>query len=164
MSKYFTAVRDVDIDKIFKAVFKAFAAILIVFITLWNWDGFWQTNINWLNKGQQALVPVKYTQEQLKITRITNNNKIIEHLEVRMNDILEKNESLIDKKLQAEATLNKYLAAENKKCRFYDTSLRMIDHLVKKYSEDELKRVLSCTSAECEYILFDRPVAQSICI
>ena len=45
MSKYFTAVRDVDIDKIFKAVFKAFAAILIVFITLWNWDGFWQTNI-----------------------------------------------------------------------------------------------------------------------
>lgn len=164
MSQSFTAARDIDIDKILKVVLKAFAVILVIFVTLWNWDGFWQTDINALNKGQQAMFPVKYTQEQLKITRIIDNNKIIEHLEERMNSILEENELLIDQRLQAEATLNKYVTAENKKCRFYDSSLRMIDHLVKKYSEDELKRVLSCTSAECEYILFDRPVAQSICL
>ncbi|MCV5746596.1 hypothetical protein OFN42_40940, partial [Escherichia coli] len=62
-----------------------------------------------------------------------------------------------------ELQLSNYLDKENTKCRYFDTSLRMIDHLTKKYSEDELKRALSCTSAECENILHYRQEARSIC-
>ncbi len=56
-----------------------------------------------------------------------------------------------------------YLEVENLKCRYFDTSLRMIDHLTKKYSEDELENTLSCTSFECEKILNYPSEAMSIC-
>ncbi|HDZ9481884.1 TPA: hypothetical protein RUZ79_003306, partial [Vibrio cholerae] len=69
----------------------------------------------------------------------------------------------ISKLNSAEVELANYLEKENMKCRFYDTSLRMIDHLTKKYSEDDLKRVLSCTSVECEKILNYRQEATAIC-
>ncbi len=36
---------------------------LISFVLIWNWDGFWQTNIGFLMKMQQSYFPVKYAIE-----------------------------------------------------------------------------------------------------
>ncbi|MBB1443026.1 hypothetical protein [Pseudoalteromonas sp. SG43-3] len=141
---------------------------------LWNWDGFWQTDIKSLNKVQKNFFPSKYSEEQLKVSRITRNNNLIddirkrlERAENRANGKIEKARGERDQALSeleaSKSELNRYLEKENTKCRYYDTSLRMIDHLTNKYSEDELKRTLSCTSAECEKILHYRQEATAIC-
>ncbi|EHJ9995294.1 hypothetical protein [Vibrio parahaemolyticus] len=148
--------------------------LVIASTMLWNWDGFWQTDIKPLERFQKEYFSSKYNEEQLKISRITNNNKLIADIRGR----LEKAEKIAEGKVEKaneekvaalsklddiELQLSNYLDKENTKCRYFDTSLRMIDHLTKKYSEDELKRVLSCTSAECENILHYRQEARSIC-
>ncbi|ELF5327280.1 hypothetical protein [Vibrio cholerae] len=141
---------------------------------LWNWDGFWQTDIKLLNNIQSEYFSSKYNEEQLKLSRIANNNYLIESIterldtaEKRADDKVQKayreRDMAISKLNSAEVELANYLEKENMKCRFYDTSLRMIDHLTKKYSEDDLKRVLSCTSVECEKILNYRQEATAIC-
>lgn len=137
--------------------------VLILLAVLWNWDGFWQTNIGWLNNGQQAAFPVKYAEEQMKISRAVENNKIYEQLVERLASIETENQRLYDEKQQVQRNLDQYLDLENEKCRYYDTALRMMDHLARKYSDDERKRVLSCTSVECENILTNRALAESVC-
>ena len=141
---------------------------------VWNWDGFWQTDIKFLNNAQKDFFPSKYSEEQLKVSRITRNNNLIDDIRARLEREEKRSEEKLGKVIrekdialseleEAKAELNSYLEKENTKCRYYDTSLRMIDHLTKKYSEDELKRVLSCTSAECENILHYRQEAIAIC-
>lgn len=63
----------------------------------------------------------------------------------------------------AREALAEVLGHENEKCRYYDTALRMIDLLTRKYSDDELKRTLSCTSPECEEILVSKHQAFEVC-
>jgi predicted DNA-binding protein (UPF0278 family) len=110
----------------------------------------------------------------MKVSRIANNNKLIEDIRERLERVEKRAEAKVEKankekeivlsKLDdVELQLSSYLEKENTKCRYFDTSLRMIDHLTKKYSEDELKRVLSCTSVECENILHYRQEARSTC-
>lgn len=141
---------------------------------LWNWDGFWQTDIKILNNAQKDIFPSKYSEEQLKVSRITRNNNLINDIRDRLEREEKRAKGKVKKAIQerdialsgledAKEELNSYLEKENTKCRYYDSSLRMIDHLTKKYSEDELKRVLSCTSAECEKILYYRQEATAIC-
>ena len=43
---------------------------LVISLTLlWNWDGFWQTDIKSLNKVQKNFFPSKYSEEQLKVSK-----------------------------------------------------------------------------------------------
>lgn len=148
--------------------------LVIASIMLWNWDGFWQTDIKSIEKLQKEYFSVKYNEEQMKVSRIANNNKLIEDIRERLERVEQRAEAKVEKankekeivlsKLDdVELQLSSYLEKENTKCRYFDTSLRMIDHLTKKYSEDELKRALSCTSVECENILHYRQEARSIC-
>lgn len=137
--------------------------LALLIAVVWNWDGFWHTDIDWLTDGQQSLFPNKFIEEQLKVSQVLNNNKVIDRADERFNAIKEQNETLEDAKLAAEKRLKQLANLENEKCRYYDTALRMLDHLSKKYSEHELKRVLSCTSTECEQILQDRLLAQKVC-
>jgi len=141
---------------------------------LWNWDGFWHTDIKPLEKIQRGYFSDKYNEEQMKVSRIASNNKLIEDIhkrleraesraDLRVEKANKEMDMLLSKLGNVERELNSYLEKENTKCRYFDTSLRMIDHLAKKYSEDEFKRVLTCTSAECENILHYRQEARSIC-
>ena len=145
--------------KIYEGVF----LLVLLFVFLWNWDGFWQTDVNWLSKTQQSVFPSKFSEEQLKVSRVADNTRVFEQITERLVSIEEKNQRLYDQKQQADRNLDQYVNLENEKCRYYDTALRMLDHLSKKYSEHELKRVLSCTSAECEQILENRELAQKVC-
>lgn len=146
----------------------------IIFAILWNWDGFWQTNIAPLKDTQKSFFPAKYKEEQLKLSRISKNNEILDEIENRLKSYEAKSVEALDKAnlakdqaiseaMKAEEVLNAYLERENLKCRYYDTSLRMIAHLTKKYSEDELKRTLSCTSKECKEILNSESLARAVC-
>ena len=148
--------------------------VAIVVSLLWNWDGFWQTNIIPLKTAQKEIFPAKYKEEQLKLSRVIKNNEIIEDIESRLKKHESKLVSAIEraniakdkavsKAIEAEEQLASYLDQENLKCRYYDTSLRMINHLTKKYSEDELKRTISCTSQECEEILNSTSLASAVC-
>ncbi|GAA4494598.1 hypothetical protein [Pseudaeromonas paramecii] len=159
----------------FFSSFMTFSIWLVIGSTLlWNWDGFWQTDIKFLNETQKGFFPSKYSEEQLKVSRISRNNKLIDDINDRLERAEKRSESEVVKALQerdialseldkAKTELNSYLERENTKCRYYDSALRMIDHLTKKYSEDELGRVLSCTSFECEKILYYRKEATAIC-
>lgn len=137
--------------------------LFICLALLWNWDGFWQTNIAFLNDYQKSFFPSKYNEEQLKVSRITRNNKLIDDILWKVERAEKRRDAALSELEQAQEKISSYLAEENATCRYYDTSLRMIDRLTKKYSEDELKRTLSCTSPECEQILYSRKEAASIC-
>lgn len=150
-------------SSILSKVYQGIFLLVLISALLWNWDGFWQTDISWLNKAQQSAFPNKFTEEQIKMSRAVVNTAIFEDISERMKKIEAENQRLYDEKQQAKRNLDVYLQLENQKCRYYDTSLRMLDIMAKKYSVDELKRVLSCTSAECEHILSDREFAESIC-
>jgi len=148
--------------------------LIIVSAFLWNWDGFWQTDIKALNNVQKNFLPTKYSEEQLKTSMVTRNNNLIESIRDRLErteeranrklaKVIKEKDVAINKFEEAKTNLDNYLEKENTKCRYYDTSLRMIDLLTKKYSEDELKRVLSCTNVECEKILNYRQEALKVC-
>ncbi|AKE52730.1 hypothetical protein [Kangiella geojedonensis] len=148
--------------------------LVIASTMLWNWDGFWQTDIKPLENFQKEYFSSKYNEEQMKLSRISNNSKIIENIRDRLEKVEKSAEIKVEKankekdiaisKLEdLKLKLGSYLREKNTKCRYFDTSLRMIDVLTKKYSPDELKRVLSCTSAECENILYTPQEVRSIC-
>lgn len=128
----------------------------IVFVLLWNWDGFWQTGIRPLTNAQKHLFPEKHKQEQQKLERITRNNHILNDFEIRLN-------AYEEQATKAREELERYRAAENLKCRYYETSLSIIRHLTKKYSEEEIKRQVSCTNKECEEILTGSAAARLVC-
>ena len=153
---------------------KFFVRFAVFLVILWNWDGFWQTNIAPLKAIQSQYFPSKYDYEQLKVSMSVKNNTYIGKIEDRFiakeESVLQKLENANIKRMESEKKLevaqnelSKQLEKERVQCRFYDSSLRMIDHLTKKYSEDEIKRTLSCTSRECETILNDRPMAEGVC-
>lgn len=135
----------------------------LVFVILWNWDGFWQTDIGPLTRAQQSVFPVKYNEEQLKLSRIQNNNQLIEQIESRVDRYETAVVEAEKEARKAQERLSAVVSKENEKCRYYDTALRMIDLLTRKYSEEELKRTLSCTSPECEEILMSKHQAYEVC-
>jgi len=135
----------------------------LVFVILWNWDGFWQSDIGPLTRVQQSVFPVKYNEEQLKVSRVQNNNQIIEQIESRVDRYEAEMVEAQNEAAEAREQLADVLKHENQKCRYYDTALRMIDLLTRKYSEDELKRTLRCTSPECEEILMSKHQAYEVC-
>ncbi|SHK28410.1 hypothetical protein SAMN05216369_1347 [Marinobacter antarcticus] len=144
-------------------VFNFVFMFALVFVILWNWDGFWQTDIGPLSRAQQSVFPVKFNEEQLKLSRIQNNNQLIEQME-RRTDSYEQNMVAAEKDAkEAREALAAVRSLESEKCRYYDTALRMIDLLTRKYSEDELKQTLSCTSPECEEILVSKHQAFEVC-
>ena len=46
---------------------------LVAVVVLWNWDGFWQTKIPALVAVQKTYLPVKYDEEQRKISGKVNS-------------------------------------------------------------------------------------------
>ena len=128
--------------------------LLVVLIALlWNWDGFWKTDIKILKQAQEKYFPVKYEAEHLKIAVIKENLEVIQ----QMKDKASKYKKETDKALKAaEAAEAKVIAVTEKATvllRYYDTSRRIIEKLKRKFSPDELDIALKCNSIECEEIV-----------
>ncbi len=131
---------------LFDALFGYAILMTIAFIFVWNWDGFWQTNIRPLENVQQKYFPSKFKQEQLKISRIEKNNEYFAEIESRLE--------------LAESEL----AKQKLNCAYYKTSLRVIVNLKRSLSEDELSKIKKlCSNDECDQIFDSEPKVQEIC-
>jgi len=148
---------------IFDTIIGYFIFALILIALIWNWDGFWQTNIGPLKSAQQEYLPVKYNQEQLKVSRIEQNNEFLVKIMSRLESAESESKRQAEVAASAKAALAQATSKEELKCQYYKTSLMIIKNLTRKYSEDELNAILRCTNAECEQIINSKPEAQEIC-
>ncbi|HSH71193.1 MAG TPA: hypothetical protein VK997_14825 [Deferrisomatales bacterium] len=82
-------------------------AMVVVSGMLWNWDGFWQTEIPLLTSAQETYFPVKHAQEQDKILNTRTNT-------VRWAEAL--------RKIEALETVNEELRAALLKCEGWRSS------------------------------------------
>ncbi len=148
--------------------------IFLVCVLLWNIDGVWQTDIMFVKNIQKNYFPQKYNSEQLKTSRITDNNEMIEDIQRRLDRTIKKYELQLAKvasekdqaekvALRSQQKLESFLEAENNKCRYYQTALMIIKNLRRHYSEDELQRIITCTNPECVDILSFKPEAFEVC-
>jgi hypothetical protein len=151
LSSLFTAMLGLAVLAILAAVF------------VWNWDGFWQTDIKRLNSVQQRYFPAKFDEEQLKLSRILDNSKVLKAIETR----LVKAEAEVERERQrasnSQLELKALVAEENTKCQYYKTSLKIIENLTGKLSPADLQALVKCTNQECEQIIKSTPEATAIC-
>ena len=73
--------------RILEGLLSVVIALVVSTVMLWNWDGFWQTNIPMLTSIQGTYFPVKHAQEQDKLVNTRNNT-------VRWAEALNKIEAL----------------------------------------------------------------------
>ena len=128
----------------------------ILFALLWNWDGFWQTNIAWLGDAQSRFFPAKYEEENSKLRMITKNNRILENYEKRISELAANLE-------KSNYELSSIKIEKEKYCSYLDTSLRMFDHATADMSDEKTKSIVKCTNKECEEIFEKREMVTSLC-
>ena len=133
--------------------------VVIIVALLWNWDGFWKTDIKFLTDTQKTYFPIKYEAEHLKIAALDEKSSLF----TKMNERIVKYEQEKNQSLNALHDVEEELVAVNKKAtvllRHYDTSLRIINQLQRKFTPDEFEVILKCNSAECENIVKLSPEA-----
>lgn len=141
--------------------FSVVVALAGVFV--WNWDGFWQTNVGPLNTMQERYFPAKYKEEQLKLSRIMDNGAWMAVLERRLASAERDAEKDRQQAADARAELSTLQGKDATNCRYYKASLKIIDNLAKKIPPEELRTSAACTHAECEQIIRARPEAAAAC-
>ncbi|RYU63466.1 hypothetical protein ERW51_18590 [Aliivibrio finisterrensis] len=172
-------VNDVSVKSKKESLFDRLTTVVIrclfLFLILWSFDGFWNTDIRALNDFQQTYFPEKVKLEQLKLSNINQNNQYIDQVvraserrikrseEIANNSVSIEKEALKEKEIM-EKKLMANLNEVNKLCRYFQTSVLMIGLLKKKYSEDEFKNVLSCTNAECKDIILNNHNIDELCM
>ena len=115
--------------------------LLIGLALLWNWDGFWQTNIGFLRSSQERYLPAKVAQEQQKLSNIGLANSELEKLRAQVQ--------LLETQL---AELKTTGAREQKKAHL-EAALQIIETLSGKISAEQLEQLRSgCRNQECEEI------------
>lgn len=139
--------------------------ILAVFVGafVWNWDGFWQTDIKQLKSVQLQYFPAKLNEENLKLSRVLDNNEIIAGFEKRLVKAETEVETERQRASNSQMQLKAFVAEQDTKCQYYKTSLRIIDSLTRKISPEDLQALVKCTNQECEQIIKSTPDALSIC-
>jgi len=133
-----------------------FFVFFVLGLLIWNWDGFWQTNIGPLNKVQNKYFPKKYANEQFKMATALNNSAIF-------NDINRKyHQAIIDAENYQESLVEiKRLAGQ--RCSYLKTSLMMLDLAKELIPAEHWRRSIRCTNAECVNILTDQAYVIAIC-
>ncbi len=115
--------------------------LLVLLALLWNWDGFWQTNIGFLRNSQERYLPAKAAQEQQKLNNVGLYNSELEKLRGQVQ--------LLETQL---AALKTAAAPEQKKSHL-EAALQIIETLSSKIPAEQLAAVRSgCSSQECEEI------------
>ena len=59
--------------RIAEGLLSVMIVLVVSGVMLWNWDGFWQTEIPLLTYTQETYFPVKHAQEQEKLTNARTN-------------------------------------------------------------------------------------------
>ncbi|WP_300459521.1 hypothetical protein [Desulfobacula sp.] len=133
--------------------------LVLIIALLWNWDGFWRTDIKFLTDAQKNYFPDKYEAEHLKIAALDDKSSLF----TKMNERIVKYEEEKNQSLKSVEEVEAELVALKKEAavllRHYDTSLRIIKQLNRKFSPDEFEETLKCNSPECENILKSNPEA-----
>lgn len=129
-------------------------SLLVVLIALlWNWDGFWTTEIKILKQAQETYFPIKYKAESLKTSVIKENLEIIQKMKESVSKYKQETDQALQTVEAAEATVMAVTEKATVLLRYYDTSRRIIEKLKRKFSPDELDAALKCNSIECEEIV-----------
>jgi hypothetical protein len=139
--------------------------LLVVFAGAfaWNWDGFWQTDIKQLKSAQLRYFPAKVNEENLKLSRVLDNNKVIAGFENKLVEAEADVETERQRASNSLMQLKALVAEQHTKCQYYRTSLRIIDNLTRKISPEDLQALVKCTNQECEQIIKSTPYALSLC-
>lgn len=115
--------------------------MLIGLALLWNWDGFWQTNIGFLRSSQERYLPAKVAQEQQKLSNIGLHNSELETLRAQVQ------------LLETQLVELKTAGAGEQKNRHFEAALQIIETLSSNLSAEQLEQLRSgCSSQECEEI------------
>ena len=145
------------------SVFNLIFWIALISMYLWNWDGFWQTDIKVLTQFQKNYFSNKYNEEQLKISRIANNNQLVLDMEERANRYQRRADAAERKEQSAKTALDIYRNQQNERCEYYKTSLRIINNITRSISADDINQLIRCTNKECEDIINNAPKATEVC-
>lgn len=134
--------KDSIVSRFFRGVRNLLLLILLGLTLLWNWDGFWQTNIGFLRGAQERYLPAKLAQEQQKLGNIELHNSELERLRAQVAT------------LQTQiAQLQGGGATGQAEKTYLQAALRIIANLSGKLPAEELEAIRSsCTSLECEEI------------
>lgn len=130
---------------------------------VWNWDGFWQTDIKQLKSVQLRYFPAKFNEENLKLSRVLDNNKVLAGFEQKLVKAEANVETERQRASNSQMQLKALVAEQDTKCQYYKTSLKIIDNLTRKISPEDLHALVKCTNQECEQIIKSTPDALSIC-
>lgn len=134
--------RESLISRFLRGVRNLLLLILLLLVLLWNWDGFWQTNIGFLRNAQERYLPAKLAQEQQKVSNVGLHNSEMEKLRGQVAAL----EAQI-------AQLQGATAAEAQQKSYLQAALRIIANLSGKLPAEQLEAIRSsCTSLECEEI------------
>ncbi|WP_434355544.1 hypothetical protein NF212_11005 [Parasalinivibrio latis] len=147
----------------FQALTKLLLALVAIAVFLWNFDGFWQTDVHPLVTFQKQYFPVKFKEEKLKVSNVYYNNELIDEIQERLVEERQQERNLASKLTKTKQQLEYFKTLEDQKCEYYQTSLQMLRQLKRKYSEDELNDVLRCTNQECIDIRDNNPASVSFC-
>ncbi len=134
--------RESFLSRFFRVIRNLLLLILFLLALLWNWDGFWQTEIGLLRDAQQRYLPAKHAQEQQKLANVTLYNSELERLRAQLQAL----ESQI-------AELKAAGDAVQKQRVYLEAALRMVANLSSKLPAEQLEALRgACTSLECEEI------------
>lgn len=123
--------------RFFKSVKTLLLIILLLLALLWNWDGFWQTNLGFLRNSQERYFPAKVAEEQQKLRNVELHNSEHEQLLARVQTLETQGAS----------------ALELKQKSYLDAALQIIETLSSKLPPEQVEEVRgNCTSQECAEI------------
>lgn len=132
---------DSFLGRLVRGVKNLLLMILIGLALLWNWDGFWQTNIGFLRSSQERYLPAKLAQEQQKLSNVVLHNSELEKLRAQVQ-LLET--QLVELKTAGTSEQNK---------GHLEAALQIIETLSGKIPAEQLEQLRrGCSSPECEEI------------
>lgn len=127
--------------------------VVAIVAMVWNWDGFWQSDIKALNDLQKKYFPVKYETMSLKMAAMDERTEFLTEMHERTGKYVEAKDQAVQDMEAAKAEMNAVKQKAASLNRYYDTSIRIIQQLSRKFSPDELEATLKCNSIECENIV-----------
>lgn len=127
--------------------------VIAIIALVWNWDGFWQTDIKVLNNIQKSYFPIKYETMSLKMATMDERSEFYTQIHERTGKYVQDKDNAVKAMEEAKAELAAVKEKAASLHRYYDTSLRIIKQLNRKLSPDELEETLKCNSLECEDIV-----------
>ena len=128
----------------------------ISFTFLWNWDGFWQTNISPLNKFLIGAFPQKVLEEQTKTRNMKQNSDYVEMLQEKYDQVLNNRDEL-------EAKLDEIRTNSTEKCEYLDSAIRMFDIATRDLSPEAKAQKIACTNSRCDEIMTNRSKISNVC-